>query len=98
VITVNKIIATVAAEFDMTREQVCGGYRKKKFCFARHVAQFLATRLTQQSLPVISKCFYRDHTSVLHACRRIKLMMERDPQVRETIERLEARLRSCEKA
>jgi chromosomal replication initiator protein len=94
VITVNDIIKIVAAEFDMTREQIAGSYRKRKFAFARHLAQYLATRLTAQSLPVIARQFFRDHTSVLHGVRRIKLMMESDRETRMLVERLETKLRS----
>jgi hypothetical protein len=92
-ISINKIIAHIAAKFDMTPEQIRGGYRKHRFTFARHVAEYLASRLTEQSLPCIGRVFYRDHTSVLHGCRRVKDLMEKNPQTRALVERLENELR-----
>lgn len=91
--SIRQIIAVVAAEFEITQEQLKGAYRTRKFTFPRHVAQYLSQRVTRQSLPTIGRVFYRDHTSVLHAVRKIARLVDEDSTVRELVERLEARIR-----
>src|SRR5690625_5890176 len=50
----------------------------------RQVAMALAKELTNHSLPEIGEAFGGgDHTTVLHACRKIKQMQEEDPDIRE---------------
>jgi chromosomal replication initiation ATPase DnaA len=53
--------------------------------------------LTQQSIPILGRTFYRDHSSVIHGCKKIKYMMETNPQTRALVERLEAQLREAAK-
>ena len=49
----------------------------------------LAKELTEHSLPEIGDAFAgRDHTTVLHACRQIKSLMETDGKLREDWEKL----------
>jgi chromosomal replication initiator protein len=50
---------------------------------------YLARTLTNASLPQIGKSFGdRDHTSVLHACNKIKGMVEDDWRFKEEVEQL----------
>jgi chromosomal replication initiator protein len=63
--------------------------RNKEIAHARHVAMYLARTLTNASLPQIGKNFGdRDHTSVLHACNKIKGMVEDDWRFKEEVEQL----------
>ncbi len=63
--------------------------RNKEIAHARHVAMYLARTLTNASLPQIGKDFGdRDHTSVLHACNKIKGLVEDDWRVKEEVEQL----------
>lgn len=63
--------------------------RNKEIAHARHVAMYLARTLTNASLPQIGKSFGdRDHTSVLHACNKIKGMVEDDWRFKEEVEQL----------
>jgi chromosomal replication initiator protein len=63
--------------------------RNKEIAHARHIAMYLARTLTSASLPQIGKDFGdRDHTSVLHACNKIKGLVEDDWRVKEEIEQL----------
>jgi chromosomal replication initiator protein len=59
-------------------------YSKKRFrsvARPRQVAMALAKELTQQSLPEIGEAFGgRDHTTVLHACRKILELRENDQE------------------
>lgn len=63
--------------------------RQKDIAHARHVAMYLARTLTKASLPHIGKLFGdRDHTSVLHACNKIKGMLEEDWRFQEEVDHL----------
>jgi len=63
--------------------------RNKEIAHARHIAMYLARTLTSASLPQIGKDFGdRDHTSVLHACNKIKGLVEDDWRVKEEVEQL----------
>lgn len=93
-ITFRRIVALVAEEFNVTPEQIRGHYRTQKFVFPRHLSQYLAQRVLCLSLPLIGRYFFRDHSSVLHAIRKLKRKIDEDPTLRETVERLEAQLRA----
>ena len=54
---------------------------------------FLSRQMTESSLSAIGEAFGgRDHGTVLHACRLVKDRMEVDPQVRQTVGKLELEL------
>jgi chromosomal replication initiator protein len=56
---------------------------------------FLARELTGESLPAIGRQFGgRDHTTVLHACRRTAARIADDEPARESVESLRSSLRS----
>jgi chromosomal replication initiator protein len=62
--------------------------------FARQVAMYLARELTDESLPVIGERFGgRNHSTVLHAHRRIAAHLERDQNVVDRVDQLKRRLR-----
>jgi chromosomal replication initiator protein len=54
----------------------------------RQVAMALARELTEHSLPDIGQAFEKDHTTVLHADRKIKELRESDLRIREDYENL----------
>jgi chromosomal replication initiator protein len=55
----------------------------------RQIAMSLAKELTRHSLPEIGDAFGgRDHTTVLHACRRIQALRESDRRVQEDYQNL----------
>jgi Bacterial dnaA protein helix-turn-helix len=93
-VTPREIIFAIAIEFGLTPEQIKGNFRTKECVFARHIAQYLAMRICGLSSPVVGRIFYRDHTSVLHGWRKVKLRMAEDPALCERIERLERELRA----
>ena len=58
--------------------------RSRSLARPRQVAMALAKELTRHSLPEIGDAFgRRDHTTVLHACRRIKALREEDQRIAE---------------
>ncbi|HEY6578469.1 MAG TPA: helix-turn-helix domain-containing protein, partial [Rhizomicrobium sp.] len=67
--------------------------RSRRVARPRQVAMFLARTITQRSLPEIGRRFGgRDHTTVLHACRRIQALCGEDPTLQEEIDYLKRAL------
>ena len=60
-----------AAAFDLSRERLLARDRSPKVALARQIAMYLARELTDVSLPEIGRRFGRDHSTVLHAHKRI---------------------------
>ena len=73
------IIGVTASYFGLTVEDLCGSSRSRVLVSARQIAMYLCRELTDQSLPKIGQAFGgRDHTTVMHAERKIRnLMAER---------------------
>ncbi|HTJ67239.1 MAG TPA: chromosomal replication initiator protein DnaA [Actinospica sp.] len=78
-ITASTIMAQTAAYFGLTIEDICGTSRSRVLVTARQIAMYLCRELTDMSLPKIGQLFGgRDHTTVMHADRKIRnLMAER---------------------
>ncbi len=61
--------------------------RSRRVARPRQVAMFLARELTMRSLPEIGRRFGgRDHTTVLHACRRIAALCAEDPVLKQEVD------------
>lgn len=61
--------------------------RSRRVARPRQVAMYLARELTMRSLPEIGRRFGgRDHTTVLHACRRIAALCAEDPVLKQEVE------------
>lgn len=88
-LTPDAIQRTVARAFDVEVEDLRGVKRQKDLVTARHTAIYLCRELTNCSLQAIGKAFGdRDHATILHACNRIKNLIEEDGSLKETIARL----------
>ncbi|MEJ7628315.1 MAG: chromosomal replication initiator protein DnaA [Nocardioidaceae bacterium] len=97
-ITAAVIIAQTAAYFGLSIDDLCGGSRSRVLVTARQIAMYLCRELTDLSLPKIGQQFGgRDHTTVMHADRKIRqLMAERRSvynQVRELTNRIKQQAR-----
>ena len=75
-ITANVIMAQTAAYFSLTIDDLCGTSRSHAFVNARQIAMYLCRELTDLSLPKIGQTFGgRDHTTVMHADRKVRQLM-----------------------
>ncbi|NYJ76322.1 chromosomal replication initiator protein DnaA [Allobranchiibius huperziae] len=75
-IGVSTIMAKTAAYFDLTVDDLCGSSRSRTLVNARQIAMYLCRELTDLSLPKIGQQFGgRDHTTVMHADRKIRQQM-----------------------
>jgi chromosomal replication initiator protein len=88
-LTVETIQAAVAAHFALSGEELLSRSRTARVAWARQVAMYLARELTDRSLPEIGRAFAgRDHTTTLHACRRVAAQIATDPRALADIEAL----------
>ena len=63
--------------------------RTKAVAFPRQIAMYLARQLTHTSLAEVGRAFGgKDHTTVLHAVGKIKVLLREDPALRKTIDGL----------
>jgi Bacterial dnaA protein helix-turn-helix len=67
----NRIIIATAKHFGVPARQIKGHRRNAAIVKARQVAMYLAGVLTNKSLPQVGRSFDKDHTTVLHAQRKI---------------------------
>jgi chromosomal replication initiator protein len=83
-VTVENIQKTVAEYFKIRIGDLLSKRRSRSIARPRQIAMALAKELTTHSLPEIGDGFGgRDHTTVLHACRRIKELRDTETRVAE---------------
>ena len=88
-ITVDGIQKTVADYFQLRLSDMHSKKRSRNVARPRQVAMALAKDLTQMSLPEIGEAFgNRDHTTVLHGCRRTESLLARDQTTRQAVTEL----------
>ncbi len=84
-VTVDYIKKTVADYFKIRQSDLMSKSRSRSITRPRQIAMALSKELTSHSLPEIGDAFGgRDHTTVLHACRKIKELRETDNRVGES--------------
>ncbi len=83
-ITIENIQKTVCDYYKMRVSELLSKRKPRSIARPRQMAMALAKELTQHSLPEIGDAFGgRDHTTVLHACRKIEELCETDGRLRE---------------
>lgn len=83
---IEDIIEVVCSYFEIKRTDLLGSSRLKKFSTPRHIAQFMSRKLTTLSYPEIAQKFGgRDHTSILHAVRKIDDALTKDENLRNLV-------------
>ncbi len=88
-ISIANIQKVVADYYGLQIKDLLSKRRTRSLARPRQVAMALAKELTEHSLPEIGDAFAgRDHTTVLHACRQIRHLMETDGKLHEDWEKL----------
>src|SRR5437016_5912304 len=83
-VTVENIQKTVADYYKVRLADLLSKRRSRSVARPRQVAMALAKELTSHSLPEIGDAFGgRDHTTVLHACKRIKELRDSEQRIKE---------------
>lgn len=86
---VRQITATVARHFGLTMGQLRGKSRQQTTAEGRSLAMYLCRELTDLTLADIGRQFgNRDHTTVLHACRKVASLVQTDPATARLVEEL----------
>jgi len=86
-VTIENIQKTVAEYYKIRLSELSAKGRSRSIARPRQVAMALSKELTSKSLPEIGKAFGgRDHTTVMHGCRRVAELRVSDTQVREDYE------------
>ncbi|WP_152450263.1 chromosomal replication initiator protein DnaA [Microbulbifer sp. THAF38] len=88
-VSVDNIQRVVAEYYKIKVADLLSKRRSRSVARPRQVAMSLAKELTNHSLPEIGDAFGgRDHTTVLHACRKIRELQESDADIREDVKLL----------
>lgn len=88
-ITIENIQKTVAEYYKLRVSELLSRRRTRNIARPRQMAMALSKELTEHSLPSIGESFGgRDHTTVLHACRKIEELVQTDGRIREDKARL----------
>jgi len=88
-VTIEEIQKKVAAHFNIRTSDMHSARRARSVARPRQVAMYLAKQLTSRSLPEIGRKFGgRDHTTVMHAVKKVDELRERDATFAEDVELL----------
>ena len=88
-VSIDNIQKIVAEYFKINVSDLLSGRRTRSITRPRQMAMALAKQLTRSSLPEIGNAFGgRDHTTVLHACRKIDELRQQDRSIDEDYENL----------
>ena len=85
-ITIDEIQNKVAGYFNIKIDDLISSRRIRTFARPRQVAMYLTKKLTTRSLPEIGRKFGgRDHTTVIHAVKKIEELKQNNPKFDEDI-------------
>lgn len=88
-----EVKAAVIEHFRLPPNSMLVGRRTHQWVRARQLAMYLCRELTSKSLPEIGRNFGgSDHSTVLHACRRVVDAIEKDPEFAAVVAKLRADL------
>jgi len=95
--SVAEIQSATCELFGLSAEELLSSARTQRVAWPRQLAMYLSRELTSESLPAIGRHFGgRDHTTVMHACRRTSTRIATDEDSREAVEKLCSTL-GCER-
>jgi chromosomal replication initiator protein len=87
--TIEDIQRKTCEAFDVTLDELLSPSKAQRVALARQLAMYLARELTDETLPSIGRAFgNRNHTTVLHACRRTAERIASDPEAYDAVRRL----------
>lgn len=94
-VKIEDIQRATALQFGLTKTDLLSQRRTKQIVGPRQIAMYLSKVMTVRSLPDIGRRFGgRDHTTVLHAVRKIEKLLESDSSLQKTVEALKSAILS----
>ena len=95
-ITTDLIMAMVAEHFNVTVDDLKSKRRNREVSVPRQIAMYLVRELNGTSLPTIGMEFGgKDHTTVIHACKKVEDDLKTDQQLKETVNTLKKRIQGA---
>ena len=95
-ITAKQIMEQTAVYYGVSIDDLCGGSRSRVLVTARQIAMYLCRELTDLSLPKIGQQFGgRDHTTVMHADRKVRQLMAERRSLYNQVADLTQRIRTA---
>jgi chromosomal replication initiator protein len=94
VVSIDNIKKTVAEYYKIKVSDLESPSRSRSIARPRQMAMSLAKSLTSHSLPEIGQAFGRDHTTVLHGCKKVLELREKDLRIEEDYKNLDRILSS----
>ena len=92
-INVESIQNIVATYFNLNIREMLSARRSRSLARPRQIAMYLAKQLTTNSLPDIGRKFSnRDHTTVIHAVKKIEELMKKDNEIEQSIIEIKKKL------
>ena len=92
-ISIDEIQTRVSDHYRIRKAEMTSARRAREVARPRQVAMYLSKQLTPRSLPEIGRRFGgRDHTTVLHAVRKIEALVSKDTALSEEVESLKRQL------
>ena len=92
-LNVESIQNLVASHFNLNIQELLSPRRSRSLARPRQIAMYLAKQYTTNSLPDIGRKFSnRDHTTVIHAVKKINELIKKDNEIRESIEEIKKKL------
>ena len=85
-LSIKKAVATF---YGITIDELVSRRRSRNIAFPRQIAMYLIREMTDFSLPKIGNSFGgKDHTTVMHACDKIAICIETNPEVKQVVNQI----------
>ena len=92
-VTVKSILKATSEVFNFTLDQITSGSRRRPLVDARQIAMYVTRNMTDLSYPEIGRAFgNRDHTTVIHAVRKIEHHMTERKEIFDRVQDLQKRV------
>ena len=93
IVTPRNIMQAVCTHFDITMEDLCGKRRSRDIARPRQIAMYMMRTMTELPLEKIGSLLGgRNHTTIMYACNLIASELLTDPEMKEMIDDLSARV------
>lgn len=94
-LSAQKILNCVASFYNLSVSQITSTLRLSQIAIARHIAIYLMRTMLNLSYTQIAEIFNRkDHTTIMHSCKKIEDMLKSDPDFPQVIHRIKKKLNS----
>lgn len=89
-ISLEMVMQTVSDHFHIHVDEMRSKKKSQNIVLPRQIAMYLVRKLTKHSLPEIGKAFGgRDHTTVMHACKKIEQTVHKDKEIQYSVDKIE---------